>query len=55
MSVAQLIGRSLLVGSIVVAASELAKKSAVFGALVVSLPLTSILAMTALYLSLIHI
>ena len=49
MSVAQLIGRGLLAGSIVVAASELAKKSAVFGALVVSLPLTSILAMTALY------
>ena len=49
MSVAQLIGRGLLAGSIVVAASELAKKSAVFWALVVSLPLTSILAMTALY------
>ena len=49
MSVAQLIGKGLLAGSIVVAASELAKKSAVFGALVVSLPLTSILAMTALY------
>ncbi len=38
MSVAQLIGRGLLAGSIVVAASELAKKSAVFGALVVSYP-----------------
>ncbi|DAC70067.1 MAG TPA: DUF3147 family protein [Candidatus Poseidoniales archaeon] len=49
MSVAQLIGKGLLSGSIVVAASELAKKSAVFGALVVSLPMTSILAMTALY------
>lgn len=49
MSIAQLIGKGLLAGSIVVAASEIAKKSAVFGALVVSLPLTSILAMTALY------
>ena len=49
MSVAQLIGRSLLAGSIVVAASELAKKSAVFGALVVALPLPSLLALTALY------
>ena len=49
MSVAQLIGKGLLAGSIVVAASEIAKKSAVFGALVVSLPLTSILAMIALY------
>ena len=48
MSVAQY-GKGLLGGSIVVAASEIAKKSAVFGALVVSLPLTSILAMTALY------
>ena len=49
MSVAQLIGKGLLAGSIVVAASEIAKKSAVFGALVVSLPLTSILAISALY------
>tara|TARA_B100000003_G_C10758880_1_gene302144 strand:- start:81 stop:455 length:375 start_codon:yes stop_codon:yes gene_type:complete len=49
MSVAQVIGKGLLAGSIVVAASEIAKRSAVFGALVVSLPLTSILAMTALY------
>ena len=45
----QLIGKGLLAGSIVVAASEIAKRSALFGALVVSLPLTSILAMMALY------
>ena len=57
MSMTQLIGKGLLAGSIVVAASEIAKRSALFGALVVSLPLTSILAMMALYqdLSLIHI
>ena len=45
----QLIGKGLLAGSIVVAASEIAKRSALFGALVVSLPLTSILAMVALF------
>ena len=49
MSMSQLIGKGLLVGSIVVAASEIAKRSALFGALVVSLPLTSILAMVALF------
>ena len=49
MSVAQLIGKGLLAGTIVAAASEIAKRSAIFGALVVSIPLTSILAMTALY------
>ena len=49
MSMTQLIGKGLLAGSIVVAASEIAKRSALFGALVVSLPLTSILAMIALY------
>ena len=45
----QLIGKGLLAGSIVVAASEIAKRSALFGALIVSLPLTSILAMVALF------
>ena len=45
----QLIGKGLLAGAIVVAASEIAKRSALFGALVVSLPLTSILAMVALF------
>ena len=49
MSMTQLIGKGLLAGSIVVAASEIAKRSALFGALVVSLPLTSILAMVALF------
>ena len=49
MSMTQLIGKGLLAGSIVVAASEIAKRSALFGALVVSLPLTSIRAMMALY------
>ena len=47
MSMTQLIGKGLLAGSIVVAASEIAKRSALFGALVVSLPLASILAMMA--------
>ena len=44
-----LVGKGLFSGAVIVAASELAKKSAAFGALVVSLPLTSIMAMSVLY------
>ena len=43
------IGKGVLSGTIVVAASEIAKRSAVFGALVISLPLASIMSMTWLY------
>ena len=45
----KLVGKGLFSGAVIVAASELAKKSAAFGALVVSLPLTSIMAMSVLY------
>ena len=45
----QLFGKGLLSGGIVVAASELAKKTTLFGALVISLPMTSILSMIWLY------
>ena len=44
-----LVGKGLFSGAVIVAASELEKKSAAFGALVVSLPLTSIMAMSVLY------
>ncbi len=43
------IGKGILSGTIVVAASEIAKKTTVFGALLVSLPIVSILSMTWLY------
>ena len=42
-------GKGLFSGAIIVTASEIAKRSATFGALVVSLPLASIMAMTILY------
>ena len=44
-----LVGKGLFSGAVIVTASEIAKKSATFGALVVSLPLASIMAMTILY------
>ena len=40
-----LAGKGIFSGAIVVAASELAKRSTVFGAAVISLPITSILAL----------
>ena len=42
-------GKGLLSGAIVVTASEIAKKSSIFGALIVSLPIVSILSLTWLY------
>ena len=42
-------GKGLFSGAVIVAASEIAKRSVTFGALVVSLPLASIMAMTILY------
>jgi len=44
------VGKILLSGIIVVTASEIAQKSTIAGALIVSLPITSILALTFLYL-----
>lgn len=44
-----LLGKGLFSGAMIVAASELAKKSTIFGALVISLPLASIMSMTWLY------
>ncbi len=44
-----LVGKGLFSGAVIVTASEIAKKSATFGALVVSLPLASIIALTSLY------
>ena len=49
MSWASLVGKGLFSGAIIVTASEIAKRSATFGALVVSLPLASIMAMAILY------
>ena len=43
------IGKGVLSGTIVVAASEIAKKSTVFGALLVSLPFISIISIIWLY------
>lgn len=45
----QLVGKGVLSGAIVVGASELAKKTTLLGALVVSIPITSIMAMIWLY------
>ena len=42
-------GKGLLSGAIVVTASEIAKKSSIFGALIVSLPIISILSLFWLY------
>ena len=43
------LGKGVLSGAIVVTASEIAKKSSIFGALIVSLPLVSILSLFWLY------
>ena len=43
------LGKGLLSGTIVVVASEIAKKSSIFGALIVSLPIISILSLFWLY------
>ncbi|CAI8234646.1 MAG: Uncharacterised protein [Methanobacteriota archaeon] len=43
------LGKGLLSGAIVVAASEIAKKSSILGALIVSLPIVSILSLFWLY------
>ena len=45
----QLVGKGVLSGAIVVGASELAKKTTLLGALVISIPITSIMAMIWLY------
>ena len=44
-----LAGKGVFSGAVMVTASELAKRSVVFGALVISLPLASIMSMTWLY------
>ena len=44
-----LVGKGLFSGAVIVAASEIAKRSAVFGALVISLPLASIMSLSWLY------
>ena len=44
-----LVLKALLSGAIVVAASEVARRSSILGAIIVSLPITSILAMIWLY------
>ena len=49
MSWLNLLGKGLFSGAVIVAASELAKRTTVFGALVISLPLASIMSMTWLY------
>ena len=49
MSWASLVGKGLFSGAVIVTASEIAKRSATFGAMVISLPLASIMAMTVLY------
>lgn len=49
MALFQLTVRLLLSGGLVVAASEMAKKNDVFGALIASIPLVSVLAMVWLY------
>ena len=49
MSWLNLLGKGLFSGAVIVAASELAKRTTVFGALVISLPIASIMSMTWLY------
>ena len=44
-----LFGKGLLSGAIIVAATEIAKKSTLFGALIISIPFTSILSIFWLY------
>jgi len=43
------LGKGVLSGAIIVVASEIAKKSSIFGALIVSLPIVSILSLFWLY------
>ena len=43
------LGKGVLSGAIIVIASEIAKKSSIFGALIVSLPIVSILSLFWLY------
>jgi len=43
------LGKGVLSGAIIVTASEIAKKSSIFGALIVSLPIVSILSLFWLY------
>ncbi len=49
MSWLNLIGRGIFSGALVVIATEIAKKSSIFGALIVSIPLVSILSLIWLY------
>ena len=49
MSWLNLLAKGLFSGAVIVAASEFAKRTTVFGALVISLPLASIMSMTWLY------
>lgn len=49
MSWLNLLAKGLFSGAVIVTATEIAKKSAAYGALVVSLPLTSIMALIVLY------
>ena len=51
MSLLATVGKILLSGVVVVSASEIAQKSTFVGAVIVSLPITSILALTYLYLN----
>lgn len=46
----QLLAKAVISGVVVVAASEAAKRSSIWGAVLVSLPLTSILALTWLWI-----
>jgi len=48
--VAALLAKAVISGVVVVAAAEVAKRSSLLGAVIVSLPLTSILALTWLWL-----
>ena len=43
------VGKGLLSGAIIVAASEVAKKSTIYGALIISIPFISIMSMIWLY------
>ena len=44
-----LIAKGVFSGTIIVLASEIAKRSAIFGALIVSIPIVSIMSLTWLY------
>ena len=49
MALINLLGKGILGGAIIAGGSELAKRTTVFGALLVSLPLTSIITLSMLY------